>query len=569
MANAVPCQITPMNSKDNEDRLEQIVNMLVEFSQGNFDTPLEVREDEDPLNTVVAGLNMVGEELAHYKKELDSKNVFLQDVLSGIDVVIYAREIDHENRSLSPFTFISRQSYDILGINTEELKRQPDMWTRSIHPDDLGPAHEIAAKLSIGEPAVLSYRMYNPLHREYRWIEDRIMPKKNEQGIVTHWFGSARDVTEQRVITLELQQKNLLVSRIISSSDQLFYIVSVDEDSPLTNRFSYMSWQVRKILGLSIEEIHENSMRWMDSIHQDDLDQVMQQNRTMFSTKEPAMRIYRMRHGRTGKYIWLEDYIVPVTNSAGRICELYGSARDISARIDAEQTRETLIRELSNKYNEVMQFNYIVSHNLRAPVAHIKGLSALLDFDMPEEEAKLTLDYIKEAADSLDEVLTDLNVILSARSSLNEKVEPISLSQVIDAVRNSLKSEIDRSKGSIEVCIEPGSDELLSIKSYVQSIIFNLVANAVKYRDTARPLLIMISVSRVDKRTVIAVADNGLGIDLSANAGRIFGLYTRFHHNHEGKGLGLYMTKTQVESLGGVIEVKSEVGAGTTFTVTL
>lgn len=558
-----------MGYRNNEDRLELIVNLLIEFSRGNFETLLDVGEDDDPLNTVIAGLNMLGEELAHYKKQLDEKNVFLQDILSSIDEVIYAREVNHDNHSRSPFTFISRQSYEILGIDTEQLIGQPDTWSNSIHPEDLEPTRQNAAKLFIGKPQVLSYRMYNPVHGQYRWIEDRIMPKMNSEGIVTHLFGSARDVTEQRTINLELEDKNMLVSRIISSSDQLFYIVLVDEYNPLSNRFSYISWQVKKILGSSIEEIHDNALRWMDAIHPDDQEQVMLQNRNMFSTKLPAMRIYRIRHLRTGEYIWLEDYAVPVADSSGRIRELYGSARDITARKNAEQAREKLIKELSNKYNELMQFNYIVSHNLRAPVAHIKGLSALLDLDMPEDEVRRTFEYIREAADSMDELLVDLNIILSTRSMLNEKVEPISLVQVIDTVRNNLRNEIESSEVIIKVDIGPGADELTSIKSYIQSAIYNLVANAIKYRDELRRLEIKISAHRINSRTVIIISDNGLGIDLEMNASRIFGMYNRFHHGHEGKGLGLYMTKTQIESLNGTIDVKSKVGVGTTFTITL
>ena len=512
---------------------------------------------------------MMGEELAHFKKELDGKNEFLEDILSSIDEVIYAREVNYENHSLSPFTFISRQSYDILGITTEDLTRQPDIWAKGVHPDDIGPARDAAVRLAHGQPVVLSYRMYNPVHEEYRWIEDRIMPKKNGDNIVTHLFGSIRDITSQKTINQELADKSTLLSRVISSSDQLFYIVLVDEENPMSNTFLYISWQVEKILGSSLQEINDRSITWLDSVHPEDLPSLINQNRLMFSSKKPATRIYRIRHVRTGEYIWLEDYVVPVADPKGRIRELYGSARDITSRKDAEQAREKLIKELSNKYNELMQFNYIVSHNLRSPVAQIKGLLGLLEDHKGEGELGQTLDYIEEAADAMDALLIDLNVILSTRSKLNEMVETISLSQVVDSVRNNLKAEIERSKAIIELNIESDCDEIVSIKSYIQSVFFNLVSNAIKYRDKDRHLVILIGIYHEDNHTVIKVADNGLGIDLAANANRIFGLYNRFHPDHEGKGLGLYMTKTQIESLGGTIDVKSEVGVGTTFTIVL
>src|SRR5690606_4952931 len=299
---------------------------------------------------------------------------------------------------------------------------------------------------------------------------------------------------------------------------------------------------------------------WLESIHPDDVEKVKEDNRRMFSSRKPTTRIYRTRHASTGEFVWLEDYVVPVADDNGLVKELFGSVRDVTAQKATEEARETLIKELSNKYNELMQFNYIVSHNLRAPVAHIKGLSALLDTNMPQDELGRTFEYIQEAADSMDDLLKDLNVILSTRSMLNEKVEPFSLTQVINTVASNLQHEVEQSKAVIEVDIAPGADDIVSIKSYIQSTFYNLIANAIKYRDEERPLLIKINGHRINHRTVIVVTDNGLGIDLETNASRIFGLYSRFHPNHEGKGLGLYMTKTQIELLNGTIDVKSKVG---------
>jgi PAS domain S-box-containing protein len=551
------------------NRLESIVNMLIEFSRGNFNVHEEIGEDDDPLNTVIAGLNMVGEELAHYKRELNRNGEFLENILSSLDEVVYARAIVHDAPTHSPFTFISGRAQEILGISKNELEQDPDKWPRAIHPDDVEKSDAYIANVLTGKERVLVYRMYHSLLRQYRWIEDRIVPKINSAGVVTELYGSARDITEQMKTTIELEDKSKLIARIITSSDQFFYVVSLDPGNSFINNFSYLSWQIEKIQGSTIEETRKNPLGWLESIHPDDVERVKEDNKRMFSTRQPVMRVYRVKHARTGEYVWLEDHVAPVADETGHIAELYGSVRDVTAQKNAEMDREQLIRELSNKYNELMQFNYIVSHNLRAPVAHILGLGRLLHTDITAQDKETTLEYIQEAAKAMDDMLQDLNVILSTRSMLNEKVEPFRLHDIIRIVCSNLKNEIKKSKTEIAVNIQPGAEKIVSIKSYIQSALFNLIANAIKYRFPERTPVINIKAVKLDEKTIIVVSDNGMGINMGVHGDRIFGLYNRFHPEHEGKGLGLYMTKTQIESLGGSISVESTEGIGTTFVITL
>src|SRR5690606_1995877 len=211
--------------------------------------------------------------------------------------------------------------------------------------------------------------------------------------------------------------------------------------------------------------------------------------------------------------------------------------RNINDRKLAEIEREKLITELNNRYNELMQFNYIVSHNLRAPVSHILGLAQLLNTDMSEEEKKMTEGYILEAAGSLDELMHDLNTILSTRSTLNEKRETFFLQEVIDSTCKGLTEQISNTAAKIDINIAPGAEEITTIKSYLQSAVFNLVGNAIKYRSEDKPPVIRISAAKKKDHTVIVIEDNGIGIDLATNGERVFGLYSRFNTTYEGKGL--------------------------------
>ena len=101
----------------------------------------------------------------------------------------------------------------------------------------------------------------------------------------------------------------------------------------------------------------------------------------------------------------------------------------------------------------------------------------------------------------------------------------------------------------------------------MESIVFNLISNAIKYRSSERPLFINIKAKKSSKGTIITISDNGIGINMEENGAYIFGLYKRFNYEVEGKGLGLHMTKAQVEALGGTITIESELNKGTTFKI--
>lgn len=555
--------------KTKASRLDGIILMLKEFRRGNFRLREEITEDEDPLNSVVSGLNMLGEEMHNYRNENDSQRTFLRDILGSIDEVIYVRDVDPDRPVASAYSFLNGRSLEIIGLSALELREAPQKWSEAVHAEDKAMTIESFKKVLSGQDTVVTYRMYHQGKQHYRWIEDRLSVKVDAYGKVTHIYGAARDVTEQQETTLALEKTSQLVTRLITSSDQVFYIVSLDQLDPFKNTFTYLSPHVQDIIGFSVEDVRNDPLTWLNAIHPDDVSVVKTITRDMFKSKNPGTRVYRMKHKVTGEYVWLEDYLVPILDEKGWIREFYASARDITARRKAEIERERLILELSKRHDELMQFSHIVSHNLRSPVANILGLAQFLNEDVPSSELADTTGYILQAAKSMDELLRDLNTVLSVRSTLEEKMQTFLISDIVSLVCINLKNEIDESGTMISVAIDDQADQLTSIKSYIQSALFNLISNAIKYRSPDRSPVIVITGYKNEGHTVISVEDNGLGMDLDTHKDRIFMLYGRLHYDREGKGMGLYMTKTQIESLKGTIEVMSEIGRGTTFTITM
>lgn len=274
---------------------------------------------------------------------------------------------------------------------------------------------------------------------------------------------------------------------------------------------------------------------------------------------------------KDGSYYWVDTTIAPILNNEGRVVQYLSIRTVITERKEIEQEKQKLMTQLTHKYNELMQFNYIVSHNLKTPVGNIIDLLQLLleDCENCASNTKDLIGYISQSALSIDDVIKDLTQILQASNSNQQKIEEINLLEVISSIENNLKKEIIETHTQLRIDIPYNAVLYKSFKSYLQSIFYNLISNAIKYRKENIGPVIEIKAEKDDNQLMITVSDNGLGMDLDKVGPQLFGLYKKFNFNKEGRGLGLYMTKTEVESLGGTIEVESRIGVGTRFTIRL
>ncbi len=251
-------------------------------------------------------------------------------------------------------------------------------------------------------------------------------------------------------------------------------------------------------------------------------------------------------------------------------------ARDI-IEIQNEETKlrnENLELEVQSRTKELLaynqqleQFAFISAHNLRAPVARILGLGNILDLDSKDQEDnKMVYKKMVATARELDRVVRDLNTILEIRKNSESTVSELTFEEVLTLVKQYTEKEIDDTHCIIKSDFSR-APKINSVKPYVESILQNLLSNAIKYRDPNRIPIIILTTEIVDEYVCLQVTDNGLGIDTELFKTKIFNLYQRFHSHVEGKGLGLYLIKTQILALGGKIELESKVDEGTTFKV--
>jgi ligand-binding sensor domain-containing protein/signal transduction histidine kinase len=233
-----------------------------------------------------------------------------------------------------------------------------------------------------------------------------------------------------------------------------------------------------------------------------------------------------------------------------------------------ERTVVKRTKDLLDHNHQLEQFAFISAHNLRSPVARILGLGEILGLASSDQEKEMILEKLVHTTRELDNVVRDLNKILDIRHNHTSVITEIELTQEMALVRTTLQREIDYTGAQI---IEDFSRvaTVHSVKPYVDSILMNLVSNAIKYRNPERTPLITVSAEPCGEFVRITVSDNGLGIDLPKYEDKLFKLYGRFHSHVEGKGIGLYLVKTQVAALGGSIEAIANADCGMTFLVSL
>ncbi len=274
---------------------------------------------------------------------------------------------------------------------------------------------------------------------------------------------------------------------------------------------------------------------------------------------------YETVYANRGAEQYFSVTVSPVMNN-GVLIGFCHVGFNITNRKKLEMEKEAMINELILKNRDLYQFSHIVSHNIRGPLSTILGLNNILQETLPIEEMKLYLHYIKTTSDKMDLVIRDLNQILQIKKELPDEKAVVELSQLLSEVVSEISILLDEKNGIIESDFA-AAKELVTIKLYINSIFYNLISNSLKYSKPGIPPHIKIWTEVDSKMVIINFQDNGNGINLIKNKEKIFVLYQRFDFTIEGRGLGLFMTKTLVEALSGKIEIYSEPGVGTKFKV--
>jgi PAS domain S-box-containing protein len=393
------------------------------------------------------------------------------------------------------------------------------------------------------------------------WTNISAKPLVNESGLYQGCLAMITDITERIVIEKELENKQSNLNQAQSIAQLGNWAINLADDSQV------WSDELYRLFGIDKEEVMPSTGLFLSVIHPDDLSyaclQMEQATRTL-NNSSFEFRYFRkdgtLRYGYSEWQFILDKDVQPV--------ELLGIVQDITDRRHAEAERTKLINDLTLRNRDLEQFGYIISHNLRAPVANILGIENILyDPELSNDDRLMLRKGLHESVVGLDNIVKDLSQILQVKDEIHGTKERVQFSVLVENVRISLQNLI---VGDFDIEIRADFselDEFLCLKSFMYSIFYNLIFNSIKYRRQDIRAIIVITSRRLDDGFELIFSDNGMGFDLEKQGDQVFGLYKRFHANIEGRGMGLYMVKKQVEALGGKIRLKSELNRGSEFTL--
>lgn len=363
-----------------------------------------------------------------------------------------------------------------------------------------------------------------------------------------------RNITERK----RIEEQNLRLLHAVEQSPTSIMITNTKGD------IEYVNPKFSEVTGYSRDEVLGQNPRILKS-GELSLNVYQELWKTISSGTEWRGEFHNKK--KDGELYWEMASISPVKNSLGKITHYIALKEDITEAKKIEESLKQLAAELTQQNKYLEQFAYIISHNLRSPVANIIGIAeTLTDPSLTQEEEKELMNGLAFSARKLDEVILDLNNILQIKKGVNEVKEKVYFSNLLKDIEDSISSLI-KNEGVEIISDFSEIDEIFTLKSYMRSIFYNLITNSVKYKQPGKKPIIEIKSRKIDNKILLNFKDNGLGLNLNDVGKQVFGIYKRFHDHKEGKGLGLFMTKLQVEALNGKILINSEVNKGTEFEI--
>ena len=481
--------------------------------------------------------------------------------LDGADICIWDwKDIDKKEQWWSP------EFYNILGYQEEEIEANIDNFKSLLHPDDVDKVFgAMNDDLNTGAPISLEYRLQTK-SGEYKWVQGSAKATFDEDGNPTRMAGSIIDIDSRKEADLQLQKDHNLLRTIIDNIPACVYVKDLSGRKVLANRSEYELWgfnREEEMLGKRDADLSKEGIAALSE----------NEDRQVLETGEPIIDkdAYTEIDGK--EYVLLVSKL-PLKDSNGNIVGLVGISNDITERKKMEnklRERNQQLEKLNNMTNKIYS---VVGHDLKTPLSSILGLSDLLLSDMEdledEEVLKKNLSIIRHSALTMSDLLGDLlnwARIQTDDLSLNNK--QFSISETVRDTIDLLAITAEQ-KG---ISLEFSNEEVFQVhadKQLITTIIRNFISNALKFSDEGDTVLV--DVERDEKHWHVSVKDEGVGIS-EKNVDRLFD--NRKHpqdegtQNEKGSGIGLRLCKELAERHGGQISVESELGEGSTFTLTI
>ena len=361
-----------------------------------------------------------------------------------------------------------------------------------------------------------------------------------------------KDITKDVENVLRLEESE----RKYKEAQEITYVGHWDWDIA-RNKITW-SDQLYRVFGQVPQQFEATYEALMKIIHPEDRDAFNEDVERCIKKGVPHDIVHRIviNNGEV-KYVHQKGRVH--YDYTGKPIAMSGTTQDITKDVQANH-------QIVQQNKELEHFIHIIAHNLRGPISNLLMLSKIYEWGKDESNDDI-VKKIEHTTEKLDETIKDLNFSLSLKNATKEQFKEIDLQTVMEDLDGLLSEEIAKTKAKINTDFL-AAPTILGLKSYMVNILYNLILNAIKYKAEDRPPVIHLATTRTDDHVVLTVSDNGIGIELTPEREKkIFDMYGRLSSASDGKGLGLYLVKTQVEAMNGKIEVSSVKEEGSTFTL--
>ena len=458
------------------------------------------------------------------------------------------------------FPYASAGIRDIYELNPEDVKETITPIANRIHEEDLTRvAESIEQSFQTLEKWDIDYRVVLP-EKGLRWVRGKARPEKQPDGSVIG-YGYITDITEEKEAFESIARLRKQLQQVIDFAPNLIFIKNIDGEYLMANESAatFFGETTTSIVGKTDVEIGVSEER---ARHYLDADRLVIQSKEVHHLPEEETTL------QDGSEVWHQTIKVPFFNTDSGKPAVLSVVTDITQLKKKEIELNSSLDIIGEQNKHLMNFAHIVSHNLRNHAGNISMLLSLYDMEESDTEKEELLEHLGVASKRLNESISDLNEIIDQQYSSKGEMKTLNLKETVNKIEEILTTERLANNVNIQKDI-PANLSLKYNPAYLESIVLNLLSNAIKYRHPDRKPEVAVKAEEREGSVHLEVSDNGLGIDLEKHGEKLFGMYNTFHQNKNSKGIGLFITKNQIESMGGSIDVQSKPNEGTTFKIKL
>ncbi len=354
--------------------------------------------------------------------------------------------------------------------------------------------------------------------------------------------------------------KDELFEKIFHNANGGIAIVSLE------GRWVKVNQSIVKLFGYSEEELYKLSFK--DITHREDIDKDLANMNRLTDGEIDSYQIEKRYFNKDGNVIWALLSVSVVTDELNRPLYFISQIADITSKKEAAWQLNLLTNIVREQNKKLLDFAHIATHDIRTHVGNLGSIIGFIEDDIEAIVENENFLMLKESLSNLEETLEHLNTIRKSKLNKKEDLEALPLHHYVKHAIYNVNAIAKKFHCQIVNHVE-SEHKVWALKAYLDSIILNFLTNAIKYRAVNRLPIIIITSEVIGDFVVLRVEDNGLGIDLENNKGKLFTLNGTFHNHEDSRGVGLFITKNHIESIGGKIDVESKVNEGSCFSIYL